>query len=108
MRAHPRPQCVWPPSARERNGLCRPQLPWLAFRRFDRERDVCGPPLEPVPGVEFGIAPEIEVSVPVRDGKEEPDLRPNAGNSGSEFAERRRGAAVARQLVVDIADSADV
>ena len=78
------------------------------FRCLNGERDVRGPSFEPVPGVELVVAPEIEVSVPVCDWEEKSDLRPDAGNAGSELAERRRGAAVTCQLVVDIADGADV
>src|SRR5262245_14882935 len=69
------------PSTWERRGDSRLRFSWLAFRGLDGEGDIGGPALEPIPGVEFVIASDIEVSVPVRDWKEKADLWPDAGNA---------------------------
>src|SRR5262249_51608068 len=97
-----------PPSAWERGDPRKRPLRRRLFRCLNRERDVRRPSLQPVAGVELVIASEIEVTFAVRDWKEKPDLRPDSGNARFEFTEPGAGAAVGRQLVVDIADGAEV
>src|SRR5262249_40966139 len=72
------------PSTWQCGDNCRLQLSRLALRGLDGERSVRGPAFEPVPGVELVIASEVEVSVPVRDWKEESNLRSDTGNARPE------------------------
>src|SRR6516164_7680920 len=70
-----------PLSAWERGGPCKLRLRRLLFRCLNRECDVCGPSFQPVAGVELVVASEIEVSLPVREWKEKPNLRPDSRNA---------------------------
>src|SRR6185436_5107732 len=73
----------------------------------EREPDV--PAVRPVLGGKFAVTLQVQITLNiVGDGKEIADLRTNARDSRFEIAEPRPGTAIAADLLVQIADEADL
>src|SRR5262245_15710050 len=78
------------------------------FRWRDHECDPSIPSVGPVLVGEFPIAFEIEITLNLSgQGNDEPDLRPGADDLRLEAAHAIAGAAVAPDLLVDIANGTD-
>ena len=72
--------------------------------RRDHECDPGVPAVRPVLGGEFPVALEIEIALHVADREDEPDLRAEADDLRLEAADPIAVAAVAADLLVDVAD----
>src|SRR5438552_18931253 len=76
--------------------------------RGDRERDPGIPAGGAVLRSEFAVVLQIEIALQVADRKDESELRPDADHLRLKAADPVAGAAVAADLLVDVADRADL
>src|SRR5258706_4228400 len=84
---------------------------WVArrlFRRRDHECDPCIPAIGPVCRVELRIGFEVHIALQIAERDDVTDLRPDADYLRLEATYPIAGAAVATELIVDIADYADL
>src|SRR5439155_361361 len=79
------------------------------LRRREHERDPGIPAIRPVCIVELPVALEVQIG-PRRgaDGNNEPDLRPDADHARLEASDAIAGAAVAADLIIDVAYEPDL
>ena len=76
--------------------------------RRDRQRESCVPAGGPVAGVEFAVPFQVHVALHAGDREQVADLRADPDDARLERPELRARSAVAGQLVIDVADRADL